>query len=116
MMPTYQEIMLPLLTFIKDGKEHSFSEIVESLSTHFRLTEEELSELLPSGTLPVFRNRVGWARTYLKNLGLISSPKRAYVQITTRGKELLKENPSEITAKILNRYDELKEFKNRKRQ
>ncbi len=115
MMPTYQEIMLPLLTFIKDGKEHSFSEIVESLSTHFRLTEEELRELLPSGTQPVFRNRVGWARTYLKNAGLISSPKRAYVQITSRGKELLKENPSEITSNFLNRYDEFKEFKNRKK-
>ena len=116
MIPTFQEIMLPLLKYLVDGKEHSYSEIVESLSTHFRLTDEEQRELLPSGTQPIFRNRVGWARTYLKHAGLISSPRRAYVQITPRGKELLKEDPTKITVNLLNRYDEFKEFRNRKRQ
>jgi len=116
MIPSFQEIMLPLLKYLVDGKEHSYSEIVESLSTHFRLTDEEQRELLPSGTQPIFRNRVGWARTYLKHAGLISSPRRAYVQITPRGKELLKEDPSKITVNLLNRYDEFKEFRNRKRQ
>lgn len=60
MIPTYQQIMLPLLKHLSDGKEHSFSETVEALSKHFKLAEEEERELLPSGTQPIFRNRTGW--------------------------------------------------------
>ncbi|WP_306821626.1 winged helix-turn-helix domain-containing protein [bacterium endosymbiont of Bathymodiolus sp. 5 South] len=30
------------------------------------MTDDELRELLPSGRQPIFRNRVSWARTYLK--------------------------------------------------
>ena len=55
--------MPPLLKRLADGEEHKFSNIVGELETEFELTEEELAELLPSGTQRVFPNRVGWART-----------------------------------------------------
>ena len=101
MIPTYEEIMLPMLKHLADGKEHSLSETHDALAHHFKLTNKELRELLPSGRQPVFRNRVGWARTYLKKAGLLKSPKRAHFKITARGKDLLKEKPKEITAKSL---------------
>ena len=115
MIPTYEEIMLPMLEYLADGKEHSLSETHNALAQHFNLTDEELRELLPSGRQPVFRNRVGWARTYMKKAGLLTSPKRAHFKITERGKELLKEKPKEITAKFLARYDEFVEFKSLRR-
>lgn len=102
--------MLPLLKLLGDGKEHTLSEIIEALADQFELTDNEKRELLPSGRQPVFRNRVGWARTYLKKAGLITSPKRARFKISEKGFELLKENPNEITAKFLTRYDEFVEF------
>ena len=111
MIPTYEEIMLPLLKNIADGKEHSLSETVDALAKSFGLSDEELRELLPSGRQPVFRNRVGWARTYMKKAGLLTSTKRAHFKITDRGIKLLQENPTEITAKLLTRYDEFVEFK-----
>jgi restriction endonuclease Mrr len=40
-----------------------FSQAVEELADEFSLTQEEHSELLPSGSQAVFNNRVGWART-----------------------------------------------------
>ena len=75
-IPDYQTVMLPLLRLAADGSEHKFRDAVEKLAQEFLLTSEERSELLPSGTAPLFDNRVGWARTYLKQAGLLSSPRR----------------------------------------
>ncbi len=115
MIPKYEKIMLPFLMYIDDGKEHSLSETHDALAKQFELTNEELRELLPSGRQPVFRNRVGWARTYLKKAGLLTSPKRAHFQISDKGLALLKENPKEITSKFLTRYEEFVEFQSIKK-
>ena len=65
MIPKYEEIMLPFLKFLSDGNEHSLSETHDTLAKQFQLTDTELRELLPSDRQPIFRNRVGWARTYM---------------------------------------------------
>jgi restriction system protein len=111
MIPSYEEIMLPLLKLLGDLKEHSLQEADDKLSVFFNLTEQERREFLPSGTQPVFRNRLGWARTYMKKAGLLSSPRRAYFKITERGMSLLNENPKELSSDFLNRYPEFVEFK-----
>jgi len=115
MIPSYEEIMLPLLKLLGDSKEHSLQEADDKLSAQFNLSENERREFLPSGTQPVFRNRLGWARTYMKKAGLLSSPKRAYFKITDRGQALLNERPTELSAEFLNRYPEFVEFKTIKR-
>ncbi len=109
MIPTYEEIMLPLLNLLSDGKEHSLNEADDLLSAQFKLTEEERRQLLPSGQA-VFRNRIGWARTYMKKAGVITSPRRAHFLITNRGRDLLNENPKEITSQSLLRYPEFGDF------
>lgn len=114
-IPGYQTIMLPVLKLASDQKDHKFSDCVQSLAEEFLLTDEEQSELLPSGTQAVFNNRVGWARSYLKQAGLLSSPKRGYFRITEQGLKLLSERPEKITAALLERYSEFQEFKNRKK-
>jgi restriction system protein len=88
---------------------------VEELATEFRLTDSERSELLPSGTAPLFDNRVGWARTYLKQAGLLVSAKRGTFQITDRGRALLSERPQKIDVELLDRYDEFRAFRLRRR-
>ena len=111
MIPTYEKIMLPLLKFLGDRKEHSLQETHDALANEFRLTEEERRELLPSGQQPIFRNRLGWARTYMNKAKLIESTKRAHFKITERGTAVINENPAEITAEYLNKYPEFVEFK-----
>ena len=114
-IPDYQSIMLPLLKFIRDGREHSFRETVEALATQFELTASERKELLPSGQQAIFDNRVGWARTYLKKAGLIKSARRGFFQITDRGMQTLSENLPEINVKYLRRFKEFVEFQTVKR-
>jgi restriction system protein len=106
MIPKYEEIMLPLLKYLSDGEEHGLSETHDALAKYFRLSDQAQRELLPSGKQPVFRNRLGWARTYMKKAGLIVSSRRAYFKITTLGLELLEENPADINAQFLTRYED----------
>jgi len=111
MIPTYEEIMLPLLKHLADGHVHSLKETHDALAVFFKLSDQEIRELLPSGSQPVFRNRVGWARTYMKKAGLIEAPKRAHFVITQRGIDLLKENPEQVDSNLLLRYKEFVEFR-----
>ena len=115
-IPDYQTIMLPLLKFSSNNKEHSIHEAIKVLADQLNLTPEERKELLPSGQQEVFVNRVGWARTYLKKAGLLEAPKRGILKITERGKKVLKSNPSEINNKLLSQFDEFKEFKSERKK
>ena len=110
-IPDYQTIMLPLLKFAGDGKEHTLRESVEKLADVFGLSEEEREVLLPSGQQTVFHNRVGWARTYMKKALLLDSPRRSYFIISKRGKEVLATNPNRIDGEFLGQFPEFKEFK-----
>ncbi|MDJ1182339.1 restriction endonuclease [Roseofilum casamattae] len=110
-IPNFQRILLPLLQLAGDRQLHSIQEAIQHLVNIFQLTDEERKELLPSGKQAIFDNRVGWARTYLKKAGLLESPARSFFQITTRGLDLLKTNPSEINIALLKKYPEFIEFK-----
>jgi restriction system protein len=115
-IPDYQSIMLPLLQFAADGKEHSVHEAVQSLAEKFKLTEEDREELLPSGQQCVFDNRVGWARTYMKKAGLLESPKRAILRVTKRGQDVLATKPEKIDVHFLGQFSEFLAFRNLKHQ
>jgi restriction system protein len=115
MIPSYEAIMLPLLNLLSDKQEHTLQEADDALAKHFKLTDLERDELLPSGQQPIFRNRLGWARTYMKKAGLLATPSRAKFIITEKGIDLLKEKPKEITSKFLKRYPEFVEFQSIKK-
>ncbi|SFL29800.1 restriction system protein [Nitrosomonas aestuarii] len=115
-IPDYQTLMLPVLKLAPDNRKHKFSQEVEKLADEFKLTADERSELLPSGSQVLFTNRVGWARSYLKQAGLLDSPKRGFFIITHEGNNLLAENPEKIDIALLEQYPEFIEFKNRKKE
>lgn len=115
MIPDYQTLMLPLLQFVSDGKEHKLNAVVDALASLFNLTDKERAELLPSGQTFIFGSRVGWARTYLKKSGLLDAPKRGTIVITKRGEDVLKEKPKEINVKFLRRFPEFLEFQSLKK-
>ncbi|MBN8865490.1 MAG: restriction endonuclease [Sphingobacteriales bacterium] len=113
-IPDYQTIMLPLLRQLSDGKNHQLKELVAILGQEFRLSEEEMNELLSSGQAFVFTNRVGWARTYMKKAGLVEYPARGVVAITPRGLDILKSKPTRIDNNLLKQFPEFLEFQNLK--
>ena len=109
-IPTYEEIMLPLLKILSDGGIHKYKELEEKLKNVFDLTEEEVNSRSESGVI-IFYNRIGWAATYLKKAGLIESPKRGEFKITEEGSRLLAEGVKHLDYKYLMKYDSFREFK-----
>ncbi|MFM8363793.1 MAG: restriction endonuclease [Verrucomicrobiota bacterium] len=100
-IPDFQTLMRPLLNLANDGKEHRFQDSVNQLASDFSLTKEDLQIPLPSGSQPIFTNRVAWAKTHLKMAGLLASNRRGYFHITDLGKKILTENPDRIDLKVL---------------
>lgn len=115
-IPDYQTVMLPLLKQLADKRTYLLKDLTDLLAKEFRLTEEDLKELLPSGQAFLFANRVGWARTYLKKAGLVDAPKRGAIAITNRGLEVLKSKPRKIDNNLLKQFPEFVQFQSVKKE
>lgn len=109
-VPKYDELMKPLLEAVKNGEVYKIREVTAMLAQQLKLSSEDLAEMLPSGRQTVFKNRVGWANTYLKKAGLLDSPARATIVITEAGKQVVAENPEKIDSKYLERFPSFVNF------
>ena len=109
--PDYQTCMLPFLRFLEDRQAHSLGDAEAALAAHLQLTATERAQLLPSGQQGIFKNRIGWARTYLKKAGLLDAPRRGVFKITDRGLLTLHSNPSRIDGKYLEQFQEFIDFR-----
>ncbi len=98
--------MLPLLRYFADGVEHTQRDVLPVMAEKFQLTDMELAEQLPTGRQGRFDNRVAWAKTYLKQAGLLENVKRGVFRITKRGQSALAENPPRIDMKYLEQFPE----------
>lgn len=112
-IPDYQTLMLPVLSLAARGPEVVFRDAIEKLADEFSLTDAERSEVLPSGAGYVFAGRVGWARTYLKQAGLLCAPKRGVFKITQEGLTLLSKAPKKIDNNVLSQYESFRAFRSR---
>jgi restriction system protein len=109
-VPNFQSLMLPVLKTAAQG-EVKFSAVISLLAKSLGLSQEDISELVPSGKQTVLANRVGWAKTYLKKANLIEYTKRGYFSITQLGKDVLESNPSEINSAYLMEFEDFRQFK-----
>ena len=110
-IPDFQSLMLPLLRFSSDREEHSLSVVRVPLADQFNLTDEERTELLPSGQQPRFNNRVAWAKVYLERAGLFSKTRRGHFKITDRGINVLANPPERIDIYFLKQFPEFDSFR-----
>jgi restriction system protein len=100
-VPAFQEMFLPFLQFLADGKEHRLSEVARHIADHFHLTDEDKSEMIPSGQSSKLSNRVGWGRTHLKFAGLIEPVQSGVYRITSAGQNVVKNPPENLNLKFL---------------
>jgi len=110
-VPDFQTLMLPALRVLGQHSPRTTSEVRGALAAEFSLTEQDLAELLPSGRQTTFANRVAWAYSYLKQAGLIGSPRRGTYEITARGRAVLGEGPTRIDIGFLSRFSEFVAFR-----
>lgn len=87
-IPSYQEFIEPLLRFLAEHKEPvRTKQVYEAMSDAMELTAEEKALVLPSGTQPIYHNRIGWAHDRLKRSGYSESPRRGYWLLTSAGRD-----------------------------
>ena len=111
MIPKYDEIMLPLLKYLNDGKEHSLQECTEYVGNYFKLSQEEKEQKYSSGQLVIY-NKTAWAKIYLQSAGLVVSKKGKSFSISKHGIALLATNPIKIDKNVLMQYPAFVEFIN----
>lgn len=109
-IPPYDDLMLPILEALVDRAEHRFADLCDSIAQKMELTEEEKAELLPSGRHTKLKSRVGWAKTYLHKAGLLTLPRRGWVQLTARGGDALRDCGGTLGLAYLRRFPEFIEF------
>ena len=95
-------MMLPLLSSIEDRRAYSMDDLERMVAERLNVSEDVLNELTPNRQMTKVRNRLGWAKSYLKKAGLVDYPSRGVVTITEKGKGVLLSNPPRIDRKYLN--------------
>lgn len=110
-VPKFFEFFEAFLKAVSDGELHSAKDVRNNIANSMKLTEEDLAEMLPSGTQRTFDNRVAWARTYLDKAGLIETPMRGKYHITEEGIRALASN-EKIDIAYLEKSEEFKNFHN----
>ncbi|MGH7056666.1 MAG: restriction endonuclease [Acetobacteraceae bacterium] len=104
-VPAFDMLTLPVLRHSAEKTLH-IQELTTRIANEFGLTEEERNELPPGRRETTIRGRVSWAATYLKHAGLLERPKRGFICITPRGRDVLAENPTKIDVAFLRQFDD----------
>lgn len=110
-VPPFQEFFAPLLQFAADGEVHTVAETRDALARSMNVSEGDRNELVPSGSMSKFNNRIAWAKSYFVQARVLESPGRGKLKITDRGRELLDQNHASIDIPVLEQYAEFVAFR-----
>jgi len=111
-VPGFKAFLRPVLEVVSEQVtvKSPRRTLVPFVKEKMKLSDEDVLETLNSGGNRL-RNRVGWALTYLKKAGLVSSPKRGVAEITKIGSTFLETHTGDISPKDLTQFESFLEFK-----
>lgn len=88
-LPTWEGFMIPVLRVLRDGTARHWREFEPLVADEMSLSDEQRRELVPSGNKLRYKDRIGWAVSFLTNVGALSRPSRAHYAITDAGRQLI---------------------------
>jgi restriction system protein len=98
-VPKYDELINPLLKALHAlGGSASISELEEKVAADLKLTDKDL-EVIHEGNRPKFSYNLAWARSYLKQFGLIENSARGVWALTSEGQKTKQVNKDEVKRK-----------------
>lgn len=112
-IPDFKALLGPVLAQLADGKSHGHADLVEALAVRFKLTDEELNAMLPSGRQRLFYNRIAWSVVHLRKAGALENEARGRFVITDRGRKLLASSGGRLSTKQLAEFEEYRAFRER---
>ena len=112
-IPKFDEMYKEILLALADGEAHPMKDVFDEVARLRNISIEETAGHMSFEDRKRFIDRVRWARSYLKQAGLLEYPKRGHSRITAEGKKVLKENPAILNNKYLEKYESFKAFLSR---
>ncbi|NJL25087.1 MAG: hypothetical protein HC902_07875 [Calothrix sp. SM1_5_4] len=110
-IPTFDELMAPTIDALKTlGGSGTIDEIVEKIIEQEKYSDTVQSVLHNDGPATQLEYRAAWARTYLKEVGVIDNTRRGVWALTEKGRNL---DPAAMPALLV---EARKSFQKRKKQ
>lgn len=103
-MPTFEDMMGPVLRGISDGRDYSVGGLVKIVKEGLNLSEDDLNRYTKNGRMTRVRYGLTWTKSYLKKAGLVESPAWGMIKITEKGREV-GSKPERIDCKLLKRLE-----------
>ena len=106
-IPTHDQLMVPLFTALRElGSSASIAEIDEKVGELLQLPEEllEMPHNLEKSNQTEFQYRLAWARTYLKQYGLIDNSRRGVWVIAPDKRDVTNFDPQDVVREVRERH------------
>ena len=106
-VPTFDQLMVPLFTALRElGGSASIAEIDEKVGELLALPEEtlELPHNPEKSNQTEFQYRLAWARTYMKQYGLIDNSQRGVWVIAPDKRDTTDFDPQEVVREVRERH------------
>jgi len=95
-LPQFQEMFNPVLQALRElGGSCSISEMSDRVAQILMLSEEDINTI-HKGNLTTLNYRLGWARNYLKNYGLLENSARGVWALTSQGHQTETVDPTVV--------------------
>ena len=101
-VPSLSTLRWPVVQALRElGRAASDAEITEYVADALNLTQQQRTEMIPSGQETKLRNRIGWAVHELKQIGALHYPSPAHRALTTLGTEVDEEDIKALRAQFM---------------
>ena len=105
-VPTFHELFNPLLEALKAlGDSASIQELESAVAGILGLSEEDVTAI-HKGNRTKFSYNLAWARTYLKQFGLIENSERGVWSLTAKGTETKSVDPDKVKKFVWDRKNQ----------
>ena len=103
-VPTHKELMNPTLEALRAlGGSASIEEITNQVIDHLSISPIVIDIPHGDGSTTELKYRLGWARTYLKKVGLIDNSERGIWSLTPKGRDIGRIDSDEVTRAVVQR-------------
>lgn len=110
-LPKHSDLYRLVLEAMSDGAVHHWRVCLPYITDRIKLTPEELQQMLPKANRTVLADRIQWAITFVRQAGLLESPKRGYNSITAEGRRVVNDRSIVLNDDYMMRYESFVRFK-----
>ena len=112
-IPQYRDLLEPILTAIRTlGGSASIKEIADQVIELLALPPHVTQVTHGKGSQPELEYRLAWARTYLKNYGLLVNSERGVWSLTALGRQTESIDSSDVVRTVIQQFKAARDLRN----